>query len=258
MMILAAGAVLMFTLTGAYLQMAFNLANRVTIFGAALVVTLVAATPLPPRAFRILWLASILVVLGIADHWKRWDAEQAVVISRMQRNTALQQLAPGTAVYVSGHQYSQYGPFSHIEFLSEDWVANAVLRLASAKDLVGHSMNPRLIYTDGTLVDRKYGSSAPIGSALTLYDSVRDEVRLVDAEEVPDLLTQLPAERRHWIQFIEPDYVRRVVVWFAPRLDYLFQGANQTWTSPITASALLARRDSLGGRSSQYYQDTVH
>jgi hypothetical protein len=217
-------ALAMFAVTGLYPQLAFNLGDRVTIFGNFLIVIVIAGLPL--RRFQ--WLAVVTVyamaIFGISDHWKAWQPQQQAVMQRIRANPALRELPPGALLYVSGNQYSRLGSISHIEFLSENFVAKAVFAQAlgtvPAYEIV--SFNQRYHFDGQSLVDRKYGIKRAIGASIAVYDSTADRVIELPAGTITEYLEHLPVERRTWVQFLGEGRLRSAILYLMPRLQYAF------------------------------------
>lgn len=214
----------MFAVTGFYPQLAFNLGDRVTIFGNFLVVAVLAALPLSRRQWLALVAVYALAIFGVSDHWKAWQVQQQAVMRQIGANPALRTIGPGNVLYVTGHQYSRYGPISHIEFFSESFVAQSVFALAlrEAPAYPVFSLNQRYQFDGMLLVDRKYGVSRPVGAGILVYDSAVDHLQEVPAAAINEYLGRLPAERRTWIQFLGDGPVRRAIVYLMPRLQYAF------------------------------------
>jgi hypothetical protein len=209
-----------FAATGRYPQLAFNLGNRTTLWGSLLLAYLVVLIP-GPRPVRITVLAVLAVaMLGISDHWKAWSIHQQAVIGRIASNQGLRALGGGE-VFVSGNQYSRFGPISHIEFLSEDWVPGSIFALVTSKDLRARTINRRFHYRAGHLVDGKYGTEIPVQDHITVYDSERDRVLRVDAEKINDYIGSLPEEKRHWTMLSDNRLVAMIkesALFLMPRL----------------------------------------
>lgn len=209
----------MFALTGAYPQMAFNIGNRVTIFGSLLAAYLIVAAPMN-RVFKITALAVLIFsIFGLSDHWKAWNAHQKVVISNIMNNKELANHKDGKTIFVSGNQYSKLGRFSHIEFFSErgpECIFNIILgREASLSPI-----NRRFMFADSHVVDTKYGRSYKTDGCIIVYDSERDSVLKIDEKDINRYIESLPKDIRHWTQLPGFEFLREWVVRLAPRLEY--------------------------------------
>lgn len=219
--VLALASFVMFSATGRYPQLAFNLGNRTTFWGSLLLAYLIVLIP-TPRVLR--WgLLSLMAFacLGISDHWKAWNLHQQAVLERIGANEELRGLPEGSTVYVSGNQYSKLGPISHIEFLSEDWVPRAIFALLLEQALSVKSMNRNLVYREGSLFNKKTSRRVPVRGALAVYDSEADKIVVLNPEEINDFIDSLPEERRHWSQFADNAIVKHLKelgVFLMPRL----------------------------------------
>ena len=213
----------MFAKTGLYPQINFNLGNRTTVFGSLLIVYLITAAPLSKIAKTVVFAIMIFMVLGISDHWKNWEQQQQVVISNIKNNQALKNYSDARIIYVSGNQYSKYGPISHIEFLSESWVPRDVFNLALKKNIRAVTINKRHVYEDGYLVDTKYNSKSEIADYINIYDSGNNKLFKLDVENINSYIDSLPPENRHWIMLSDNrsvSFVKNIVIKLMPRLKY--------------------------------------
>lgn len=210
----------MFSLTGYYPQLAFNLGDRTTIFGSLLISYLLVASAVPDRLKLILFSVLVLSIFGISDHWKSWNAHQQVVMNNIRDNPELKGFSG--AVYVSGNQYSKYGNMSHIEFLSEDSVTGPLFRLFSGGRIEARPLNKRHKYEDGYLVDIKYGGKTKVGGYIYVYDSQNDKLLKIKAEDINRYIESLPGDNRHWTQLIHNRYIKDAVLTLMPRVRYAF------------------------------------
>ncbi len=137
---------ILFTITGRYPQMAFNLGNRATIFGSLLVAYLLTAIPASKRVRTILFAIILFSVLGISEHWKDWNLHQISVMQNIKSNKKLKGYQDSEVIYVSGNQYSKYGPMSHIEFLSAPWVTNKLFKCLLKNNIKAEPINKSYRY----------------------------------------------------------------------------------------------------------------
>jgi hypothetical protein len=214
----------MFAITGLYPQLAFNLGDRVTIFGNFLVVVVLASLPLRRRQWLALLAIYLAVIFGISDHWKQAQREQQAVMQKIRDNAELRKIPAGSMLYIAGSQYSRYGEISHIEFLSESYVAQAIFALAlrQAPDYDVVALNSRYHFEGESLLDRKYGNRRAVAAAITVYDTGADRIIEVPAAGINDFLEHLPVERRSWIQFLGEGRLRSAILYLMPRLQYAF------------------------------------
>lgn len=228
-LLLAASVILvgsfgMFALTGLYPQLAFSLGDRTMIYGSFFLVCLLAVARLP----RLLEMGMVLVVVlaigGVSSHWKKWNRSVERVATNIRTQGGFRTLAPGTQLYVSGHQYSKLGPYSHIDFFTADYVVQTffTLHLTSDTALRAMSFNRRLIFENGGLRDRKYGDFVPVGEGIWLYDSERNALEWVVSTEIPSRLRTLPDETRHWTQRLDDGWLKTLLLEAVPRLRYAY------------------------------------
>lgn len=212
----------MFSLTGRYSQTAFNLGNRVTVYGSLLVAFLIASLPLSRKLLAIIALVFVIPVFGLSDYWKSWNEQQKTIIHAIRENPDLSHLRKDDILLVTGNIYSRLGPFSHIEFFSMPWVVNAIFKDTVKSDKV--MALPSYVYFDGKhLVDPKFGERVTITGDVYLYQSEKNQLIRVSPGDLPDILDKRPPEIRHWIQLIGDGPIRSAILKFSPRLVYLFK-----------------------------------
>ena len=221
--VLTIGAFVIFAVTGRYPQLAFNLGNRTTIFGSLLISYLLILIPVNKKWKTLAFAVFIFTVLGISDHWKNCDFQQQQVIKNIINNEDLKDYTAKRVIYVSGNQYSKYGPISHIEFLSETWVPQSIFNLAFKKDIYAVTINKRHVYEDGYLIDTKYNTKAEVNDYINVYDSGNDRLLTLNVEEINSYIDSLPPENRHWIMLSDNRlirFARTLVLKLMPRLEY--------------------------------------
>lgn len=214
----------MFALTGLYPQLAFSLGDRGMIYGSFFLICLFASVRLPRAVESGIVVVLVLAIVGIATHWKQWTREVDQVAANIRTNESIRSLPAGTLLYVSGHQYSQLGPYSHIDFFTADYVVNAFfkLQLGASTPLLFASFNRRLVFERGELRDRKYGDTRAVNGAIWLYDSKRNVLERVDASDLPSRLQALPDETRHWTQWLPDGWLKEHLLEAVPRLRYAY------------------------------------
>ncbi|MDO8525736.1 MAG: hypothetical protein Q7S07_04535, partial [Candidatus Omnitrophota bacterium] len=172
LIVLAAGSLLMFALTGAYPQLAFNLGNRTTIFGSLLFTYLIVMLS-APRILKIAVLAVLFFsILGISDHWKAFNIERRT-IARNIMNNADWKTHEGF-LYVTGNQYSSFGRLGHIELFTEEGGPALLFWMYSDGKVNAKPLNKRHTYKDGYLIDTKYGERMKVDREIGVYDSEKN------------------------------------------------------------------------------------
>ncbi|MFC1577028.1 hypothetical protein ACFL42_01490 [Candidatus Omnitrophota bacterium] len=212
----------MFAVNGRYPQIAFNLGNRVTIFGSLLLAYLLVAVPKNRAVRTVIFAVMIFCALGISDHWKAWNINQREVIRNIRDNPGLKNYKDDSMIYVSGNQYSKFGPVSHIEFLSERYVSAPVFQLALGKDIVAVPINKNHVFKDGYFIDTKDGFKEKIGSSIGIYDSEGDRFFRMDSKEMNSYIGSLPPEKRHWTQMVNVPFVRNILIRLKPESKKYF------------------------------------
>ncbi|MBV5350287.1 hypothetical protein JZU71_03900, partial [bacterium] len=123
---IAALALGTFALTGRYPQIAFNLGDRVTIYGSLLLSYCLVSTFPKKLSSTLVFSLTLFSALGLSTHWRNWTIHQDKVIFQIANNSAIRKLPMDTNLMVTGNQYSQLGFMSHLEFLSENYVERIV------------------------------------------------------------------------------------------------------------------------------------
>jgi hypothetical protein len=205
-------------------QLTFSLDDRVMIYGSFFLICLFASVRLPRAVESVIVVVLVLAIIGISTHWKQWTREVDQVAANIRANESIRSLPSGTLLYVSGHQYSQLGPYSHIDFFADDYIVQTFfeLQLGTSTPLSFASFNRRLVFEQGELRDRKYGDTNAVNGAIWLYDSNRNVVERVDASDLPKRLQALPDETRHWTQLLPDGWLKEHFLEAVPRLRYAY------------------------------------
>jgi hypothetical protein len=219
-------ALAMFALTGLYPQMAFNLGNRVMVYGTLLLAFAVATLPI--GRFTSLTVAAVFVfaTLGLSDHWKVWNVRQQEVIANIQsQKPSLSQIPKDAVLLVTGHPYSQLGAMSHIEFLSETFGVKGVFyrAMGAPPEFKLHALRNWHKVEGDTLLDVKYGERFTLGAKVWLYNAEANTLKEMDTLAVNDAIAALPDVPRHWLQLGKDNGLRALVLRFMPRLEYAFK-----------------------------------
>jgi len=212
----------MFAITGYYPQVAFNLGNRTTIYGSLLAAYLIVTVPMTKNVRRGILLVFLVAILGVSAHWKQWNQHQIHTIDNIRTNKQLAAYEGTLPIYVSGNQYSRMGPYSHIEFLSENWVVGSIFRLAGHEKLSIRVLNKRLVYENEAIIDKKYNNRFPVGDKVMVYDSEADQLREIDTQDLNGYINKLADDNRHWVQLIKNEHFNSLILRLMPRLRYAF------------------------------------
>lgn len=228
LIILSFFSLFIFAVTGRYPQTAFNLGNRVTIFGSLLITYLFVLLPVKKTIKTLIFSILIFSLLGLSDHWKKWNIRQNNIIKNIKNNESLKNYDMKKEIFVCGNQYSKLGPFSHIEFLSEDWVPKSIFGLALGKDINAHSLNKRHEFQNGFIVDNKYMQKIKLSDSINVYDSETNQLFTLEPQEINLFLSRLPKEYRHWVQFLNIKFINSTIVKLMPRFLFYFDKLNLT------------------------------
>lgn len=219
-MLLAFG---IFALTGSYPQIAFNLGDRVTIYGNFLVASLFARY----ASRSVLTAAAIFTItafLGLCDHWSAWHQATQASAARIRAIDVPAAVPLGETVFVSGLQYSRLGPMTHIDHFTAGYVVrDAFAAVRHGKPPIKTaSFNRRLQLKGDALVDTKYGDRHEIGDTILLYDAETGALNRIAKAEIGSRLAHLPAELRHWTQLVATGRMRELILWLMPSLAYAY------------------------------------
>lgn len=210
-----------FSLTGLYPQIAFNLGNRVTIYGSVVISFLIVVYAMNNKKMAtVIFAIFIFAIMGISDHWKEWNKIQLKIIENISNNKDVQAFDRSNQLFVSQYQYSKLGNLSHIEFFAEG-IPSHIFKIATKKDYKVSSLNQRFYYDRKQIVDKKYGTVFEVQDAINVYDSYNNTLLKIDKDDINDYISKLPKENRHWVQLLEKDnFIMRIVLKLMPRLEY--------------------------------------
>jgi len=215
---------LVFSMTGKFPQIAFNMGDRVTYYGSMLLAFLVVSVPWKKSITIVILFVLPMCITGLSEHWKNWNQHQHKVLENVSTNSKLRYFHPGGTLWVSGNQYSKLGSISHIEFFSESGTARDIFSFALNKKINYRiiSLNRRLHWENGVISDIKYGNTFPVGNEITVYDSENNKLVKIPAAEINTYIDSLPPEHRHWIQLISQGWIKNLIIYLMPRLEYVF------------------------------------
>ena len=210
----------MFSLTGKYPQIAFNLGNRVTMYGSLLVSFLIVVVFMHNKKIAtVVFAIFIFSSLGISDHWKSWNQNQLNVIENISKNKEIKNFDTNTQLFVINNQYSKLGSLSHIEFFAQG-MASHVFKFATSKDYKVSTLNRRFILNGNYLVDKKFGTKIKIDDNVYIYDSLKDKMIIIKKHNIKEFIKTLPLDKRHWLQLLEKDnFLMKIVLKLMPRLE---------------------------------------
>jgi len=212
----------MFAVTGRYPQLAFNLGNETTIYSSLLISYLLVLAPVSVTLRAIFCAIMLFSILGVSDHWKSANLQRQQIILNLRGNQDLVNYKENKKIYVSGNQYSKYGALSHLEFLVQSWTVASVVELAlDNNNITATTINKNHEYVNGYLIDKKSNTRAEVTDYINVYDSEKDSLLKVDAEEINSYISSLPSDIRHWIQMLDREnFIKKIILYLMPRLEY--------------------------------------
>jgi len=210
----------MYSITGLYNHSPFNLGNRSMLYGSLLFAVLFASyIPAKRIGILILLIFFILPSVGLSEHWKEWNQVQKKITHQIKQTISLNKIPADSLIFVKGNLYSKLGSYSHIEFLIMPWTLKAL----SPQNIEMIALTNYLeINKNKILIDKKWGHSINLPIKLFLYDSSKDLLLEISAEELALELGNQPKLLRHWIQFLEGTAAHDILISIYPRIDYIF------------------------------------
>ena len=216
-------ALLMFSITGGYYQTAFNLGNRGSIYSAFLISYLFVYFTQNRNIHILSIFLMLIVVFGISYHWKNIEINQKEVINNIFSSDELRNYNEKKILYVVGNQFSKLGEISNIEFFSESHVAESIFSLADLNHIKVKTLNNAFLYNGFYIQDKKYPvRKYPVDSSINIYDSNENKIKKIQSSSINDYITNLGNNKRHWVQFINNNYLKEIIRKYIPRLNYLF------------------------------------
>jgi hypothetical protein len=224
--VISVAALGIFSLTGRYPQIAFGMGDRVLLLTALPVAYLVATHP--SRAVNAgVMLVLLMSAAGASRHWKEWAQIQSDVLRHAAHRTNWRACSESGQLAILGARYSLLGPFSHIEFLSEDYVANAMLAVANAPVQPLAVLTPHHRFDNGTLKDVKYGTSVPVSIPTNIWNVEANSVTCVNPDGLQIVLASIPSDTRHWLQLPQLKPLTEPLASLFPQYAYLFDSQRR-------------------------------
>jgi len=220
--IMVLSALGMFSLTGLYPQMAFNLGNRVAIYGSILVSFMIVVYLMRnQKSATLMFSILILSFFGTSDHWKLWNKHQLKVIDNISQNQQVKEFDKKRQLFFSYNQYSKLGDLSHIEFITQQSMASTIFKVATGETYKVSTLNRRFINTNEWIIDKKFGSKVKIDDVIDIYDSESNILIKIKKDDIQKYINTLPKDNRHWMQLLDKDnFIMKIVLSLMPRLEY--------------------------------------
>lgn len=203
----------MFTLTGAYPQLSFNLGNRVTAYSCLVVLFsfMIILSRYRYGNYVLIWIL-LISCYGNRNKFLKIEVTQEQIVYNMGKNLKLKNHSIDIPLFIEGNQYHKLGPFSDVEFLSGNWVAKGILRSHYGENYNVYSLNKKWVVENETLFDRKGQVRVSIPSeGIHVYDTVLDKFKVIRPNEIQPFILNLEKNKRHWIQFIENESVKKFI-----------------------------------------------
>jgi hypothetical protein len=212
----------MFAISDIMGHRAFNLGNRLAVYGSLLTAFLVASISSNRILLPIVAIYFVLPTFGLSDHWKSWNASQILIIDNVRNNQDLKKLTESDTLLVADNMYSKLGPFSHIEFFNMPWNVDAIFKpVVKYKNIL--PLNSYVYLKDQRLIDDKSFVNIEVNKDLYLYKSGNDQLIKISPEQLPEILANRPREIRHWVQFFKDTWIETAITRLSPRLSFLFE-----------------------------------
>ena len=219
-------SILMFSLTGKYPQIAFNLGNRVTIFGSFLLAYLIIL--IPKKYFNIFLVFFLLAVTGISNHWKEWNQKQLKIINNINNNYQIKELKKDDILFIKDNQYSNLKIYSNIEFFVLPWIIKPIFSNHNIEKIV--SINSNIKITENFIFDKKNGGRMNLLNNINkkynifLYDTETNKVSKESIEKIKKIKLSTPKPLRHWLQLINLKIISKYINKLNPRyINYFYE-----------------------------------
>ena len=216
-------ALLMFAITGHYPQLAFNLGNRTTIYGAFLAVFLLAAFIQEDRRKRALVLLLLLFSsFGLTEHWRQWNTAQHALI----REVGDMEKGENWRERLNCSR-SDFGIAICTDLITSKEPRKGVLQILYSRSPQGKLLTyPAFGRNDGSgraVIRQKYGISVPLAEQVRVVDLVDMRVEVCSRDQLAERIARIPKDRRHWLQLIDKGPLQSLVLYLMPRLKYAFE-----------------------------------
>ena len=212
---------LMLAITDKYTQIVFNLGNRVTTYGSLFLAFFISSFSFSKKFILCIIIVFLIPFFSISDHWKYWNSEQKIIINNISNNESLKKIDQNDIIIIKGNAYSRLGIFSHIEFFIMPWNIKAIFNdKVRTKNI--YTLSDYVYIKENYLIDSKWGTKLDLNKRIYLYDSKEDVVSKVDKKELEMLIKSKKKEMRHWLQILNNKKIRSYLIYFSPRLEYLF------------------------------------
>lgn len=227
--VLVIAALVMFSTTGFFPQLAFNLGNRVSIYYSFLIVIMILLLHNRYKNTHI-FIIVIMVAssVGLSNHWKEFNENQRTliqVLSDQKHNLNLKSYIPKGQknIFVTGDQYSILGGVGHIEHLSTSHLS-ALFSVAGDAflDYKLIPINSRYRFSERALVDTKFNITYR-QEKYVIYDVNENRVYVKDEKSMKKFIASFEKIPRHWLQLLPVDnFISSIILALSPRLKYAF------------------------------------
>jgi hypothetical protein len=209
----------MFAITGLYPQTAFSLGNRVTIYGSLPLVIIIFSIIKNRFLFLLLSIILCFSILGTSKYWKNTNANHLEVINSID-DYSLNKLKENDILFIKDNLYGYMGNIAHTEFLITPWINRRVFKNFDIFEIV-----PIVSYISidsNNIINFKYNSSIKVNGNLYFYDTSINLLKDTNLIDMKSLLEDQKPIVRHWLQLNSFKLITEYIVYFSPRLKYLF------------------------------------
>jgi hypothetical protein len=227
--VLVVTALAMFSITGFFPQLAFNLGNRVSIYYSFLIVVMILLLHNRYKNIHI-FIVVIMVTssVGLSNHWKKFNENQRNLIQTLsdkKYNLNLKDHIPRGQknIFVTGEQYSNLGGIGHIEHLSTSHLS-ALFGVAGDAflDYKLIPINSKYDFTKEGLVDTKFNITY-YQKKYVIYNVNENKIYIKDEKSMKKFISSFEEIPRHWLQLLPADnFISNIILTLSPRLKYVF------------------------------------
>jgi len=72
------------------------------------------------------------------------------------------------------------------------------------------------------IVDRKYNQQFRVDKHIYVFNSGTGKLEKIDKDAIQAYIEKLPIDKRHWVQFLDDDILKKTIIKLSPNLGYLF------------------------------------
>jgi len=215
-------SLIMFSLTGLYAQSAFNLGNRVTIYGCLILSYFFSYFVKNKFSFLLILFIILLPLFGLSTYWKKWNSDQITIIKNISDNENFNKIDNQSTLLIHGNLYVKLRNINHIEFFIQPWVVRSIFN-KKINTINFMALSKHTIISKDHIFDTKFNESIKIKKNIYIYDTNNDKLIKVSKIDLLKFYKNIDFGKRHWIQLINNVYINNILLRLSPRLSLYFK-----------------------------------